>query len=55
MLGLVLQGDIFNSTPILLTSEVTRSCSCGLSLTIEHTMKWVGRIGAADSYGSRVS
>jgi hypothetical protein len=28
-----------------------RSCSCGLSLTIEHTLKRVGRIGIADSYG----
>src|SRR6266516_343430 len=39
-----LPADIFYSTPTLLTSEVTRSCSCGLSLTIGHILMRFGRM-----------
>jgi hypothetical protein len=39
-----LPADIFYSTPTLLTSEVTRSCSCSLSLTIGHILMQFGRM-----------
>jgi hypothetical protein len=44
-----LPADIFYSTPTLLTSEVTRSCSCGLSLTIGHILMRFGRMGLSNA------